>query len=692
MPDFKQTDLTYLKQISDKRAALFAKLGVRNLEDLIFFFPRSYEDMSQLKPLYQVVEGETVTVKGRLVDQPKLQRRGRLSWLRGNLTDGVSILPVVWFNQPWLASKLQVDQDYYFYGKVQAQGRRLSLLTPTILSQEDFEANPIRAIYPLTAGLNQSLVRQAVKQCLDLYDHYLIDPLPDKVRQEAELCSLDYAISKIHLPETAYEHEMARERLAFEELFLVRAALYLLKRKRQVMAKAPALKVEGTGVKEKLNRLREGLAFELTKAQVNAINDLLHDLRQERPMNRLLQGDVGSGKTIVSAFAMAYTAWCGGQAILMAPTSILAEQHYHSMKKLFAETDLSLALLTGQTGQKERREILIKAREGELDLLIGTHAVLEKDLEMPKLALTITDEQHRFGVSQRRSLAKQGERGLMPHRLVMSATPIPRTLGLIIYGDLDLSLMRELPRGRKVIKTYRAKSRDLPQIYDLMRRTVKRGEQVYVVCPLIEDSDKSQLESAETTYQKLAQKVFPDLRVGLIHGSLKADQKSKVMTEFLKGNIDILVSTTVIEVGVDNPRASLMVIKNAERFGLAQLHQLRGRIGRSDLESVCLLVSDSDDELAQKRLTSLCRTGDGFALAEQDLELRGPGDFFGTKQHGLPQFRLINLYQDQAMIDRVNRVFQKILDEDPDLKEKDQQNIVRAIKQRYPELLEGLTL
>ena len=692
MPDFKQTDLTYLKQISDKRAALFAKLGVRNLEDLIFFFPRSYEDMSQLKPLYQVVEGETVTVKGRLVDQPKLQRRGRLSWLRGNLTDGVSILPVVWFNQPWLASKLQVDQDYCFYGKVQAQGRRLSLLTPTILNQEEFEANPIRAIYPLTAGLNQSLVRQAVKQCLDLYDHYLIDPLPDKVRQEAELCSLDYAISKIHLPETAYEHEMARERLAFEELFLVRAALYLLKRKRQVMAKAPALKVEGTGVKEKLNSLREGLAFELTKAQVNAINDLLHDLRQERPMNRLLQGDVGSGKTIVAAFAMAYTAWCGGQAILMAPTSILAEQHYHSMKKLFAETDLSLALLTGQTGQKERREILIKAREGELDLLIGTHAVLEKDLEMPKLALTITDEQHRFGVSQRRSLAKQGERGLMPHRLVMSATPIPRTLGLIIYGDLDLSLMRELPRGRKVIKTYRAKSRDLPQIYDLMRRTVKRGEQVYVVCPLIEDSDKSQLESAETTYQKLAQKVFPDLRVGLIHGSLKADKKSKVMTEFLKGNIDILVSTTVIEVGVDNPRASLMVIKNAERFGLAQLHQLRGRIGRSDLESVCLLVSDSDDELAQKRLTSLCRTGDGFALAEQDLELRGPGDFFGTKQHGLPQFRLINLYQDQAMIDRVNRVFQKILDEDPDLKEKDQQNIVRAIKQRYPELLEGLTL
>lgn len=692
MLDFRQTDLSYLKQISDKRAALFARLGVHNLEDLLFFFPRDYEDMSQLKALYQVVDGETVTVKARLVDRPKLQRRGRLSWVRCNLTDGVSILPVVWFNQPWLTNKLETDRDYYFYGKVQAQGRRLNLLTPLILSQEEFAQNPIRAIYPLTAGLNQSLVRQAVKQCLHLYNHYLIDPLPDRVRQEAKLCSLDYALYKIHLPEQAYEHKLARERLAFEELFLVRAALYLLKRKRQVMAKAPALKPAGPEVKAKLNQLRQSLPFELTKAQVEAINDLFRDLRQDRPMNRLLQGDVGSGKTLVAAFAMAYTAWCGGQAILMAPTSILAEQHYKSLRQFFAGTGLSLALLTGQTGRKDRREILTKARQGDLDLLIGTHAVLGKDLELAKLALTITDEQHRFGVSQRRSLAQQGEEGLVPHRLVMSATPIPRTLGLIVYGDLDFSLMRELPQGRKPIQTYMAQSRDLPRIYNLARRTVSRGEQVYVVCPLIEDSDKSQLESAEATYQELAHKIFPDLRLGLVHGSLKSDQKNQVMADFLAGKIDILVSTTVIEVGVDNPRASLMLIKNAERFGLAQLHQLRGRVGRSDLESTCILLSDSRDDLAQKRLTGLCKTQDGFVLAEQDLELRGPGDFFGTKQHGLPQFRLLNLYDDQDLIERVNQTFKEILELDPDFKEQGQQNIIRAIKQRYPELVEGLTL
>jgi len=441
-----------------------------------------------------------------------------------------------------------------------------------------------------------------------------------------------------------------------------------------------------------MNALRSSLAFELTGAQIRAINDLLRDMRQVQPMNRLLQGDVGSGKTMVAAFGLAYAVWSGGQAIFMAPTSILAMQHFETLSSMLEPVGIKIELLTGQTSAKKRREILDAAEKQELDVIIGTHAVLEKDLILNNPVLTITDEQHRFGVAQRSALADFEQKRFYPHRLVMSATPIPRTLGLILYGDLDLSIMDELPQGRKPIQTYTAKSEDMPRIYKIMRQTVERSEQIYVVCPLIEDSDLTDLESAESTYEKLSQKIFPDLQVGLMHGSLKADQKNQVMEQFVAGEIDILVSTTVIEVGVDNPNATLMLIQNAERFGLAQLHQLRGRIGRSDLVSICILLSDSEDELALERLKTLCQTQDGFEIAEQDLKLRGPGDFFGTKQHGLPQFKLINLYQDHQIIERVNRSFQKIIEQDPDLKSQNNQNIVKAIKQRYPELLMGITL
>lgn len=689
--DFKQTELSHLNQISEKRSALFKKMNVSNLEDLLFFFPRSYEDWTEITPLHLVENGSVVTVKAKVISSAKLQYKGRLSWLRTSLSDGVTVISAIWFNQPWLVSKLQLESEFYFHGKVLRQGNSFSLQNPDFFNEEEYKKQRIQAIYPLTAGLTQNIVRNAIDQTLGLYDNYLIDPLPDKVRQANQLSTLEFALQKIHQPKEKYEHILARTRLAFEELFLVRAGLYILKRKRQLELKAYPLK-PNRDIKKKMDDLRASLAFNLTNAQILAINDLLKDMRQNQPMNRLLQGDVGSGKTMVATFALAYAVWCGGQGVFMAPTSILAMQHMETLSKLLEPLGITIELLTGQTSSKKRKEILDAAINQRVDVIVGTHAVLEKDLILKKPVLTITDEQHRFGVAQRSALADSEHSSFIPHRLVMSATPIPRTLGLILYGDLDLSVIDELPQGRKPIQTYTASSKDKPRIYKLMRETIERGEQVYVICPLIEDSDLSNLDSAESTYETLSKTIFPDLRIGLMHGSLKENIKNSVMDSFIEGEIQILVSTTVVEVGVDNPKATFMLIQNAERFGLAQLHQLRGRIGRSDLASMCVLLSDSEDELARERLRTLCKTQNGFELAEQDLRLRGPGDFFGTKQHGLPQFKLINLYEDHKIIETVNNSIQNIIKEDPDLNYQTNQNIVKAIKQRYPELLTGVTL
>ena len=694
---FSKRNLTELRQISDKRAQLFAKLNVNNLEDLLFFFPRAYQDMSKTTPLHLVVDGETTTIKAKIAKTPTLQRRGKLSWIKTALTDGATVISAIWFNQPWLMQKLQPDNIFYFYGKIQNQGRSFSIQNPQIMTEQEYSDNKIQAIYPLTKGLTQNLIRSAVKQTIDLYDNYLYDPIPDEIRKKAKLSTLEFALEKIHLPNNQQECLIARERLAFEELFLIRVALYLLKKKRVEDAKAYSLLIEDTvkneQIIEQMNQLRANLPFELTNAQVMAVNDLLNDLKKSNPMNRLLQGDVGSGKTLVAAFAIAYVKFCGGQSLFMAPTSILAKQHYQTLKDFFAEYPFEIRLLTGQTKSKVRAEILESTANGKIELIVGTHAVLEQDLKFENLVLTITDEQHRFGVKQRAVLGETDNKGYTPHRLVISATPIPRTLGLILYGDLDLTLMRELPKGRKKIQTYTATSQDETRIYTLMRKAVERNEQVYVVCPLIEDSDElDDVDSVESVYKQLSQNIFPDLNIGLLHGSLKLDQKHKVMQDFLDNEINIIVSTTVIEVGVDNPQATFMLIRNAERFGLAQLHQLRGRIGRSDLDSICILQSDTKDELALTRLRTLCKNDDGFALAEEDLRLRGPGDFFGTKQHGLPQFKLVNLYEDQELMNSVDKFFKEIIRDDPNLRKVENRNIVKAIKQRYPELLSGMIL
>ena len=679
-----------LKGFSSKRAELLANLGVENQLQLLFFYPRTYEDRTRILPIGAIVETGDYSFKAMVANEPSLQRRGRLSWIRCRLTDGVDYMDAIWFNQPWLKKRLIQGKEFLFFGTVKVEGRRRQAQNPSFSDKEAEGELRIWPIYPMTKGLNQGLLRDAMSQVLEgPLTQKLTDPLPDEIRKEYRLATLDFSLQHIHFPKLMEEVKMARHRLAFEELFLTRAAMSIMKDKRNSQSKALALETT-EAARKGMAALRKSLPFELTRSQMEAINDCLRDLRKDRPMNRLLQGDVGSGKTMVAAFAMAYVAWCGGQSMLMAPTSILAEQHWKSLSRDLGACGFQIELLSGSTSTPERRRILEACESGECHILIGTHALLQDDIHFQRLDLTITDEQHRFGVKQRSKLGEGAE--LMPHRLVMSATPIPRTLALILYGDLDLTIMRGMPKGRQAIETYHAKSKDLPRVYDLIRREVEDGGQVYVVCPLIEESDALEADSAVETAEHLQNNIFPNLRVGLLHGQMKAEEKEAIMTRFMTGEIHILVSTTVVEVGVDNPDASIILIQNAERFGLAQLHQLRGRVGRGTRRSYCILLSDVKTGIALERIQTLCRHNDGFELAEEDLRLRGPGDFFGTRQHGLPSFRLVNLYEDQDLIALVDRAIQTLEALPEETRRRHQKNLHKAISERYPELASGLTL
>ena len=686
--------LSKVPGISLKRSQLFEKLGIHNQRELLFYYPRAYDDWTKLSSFAEFRENETLTFRAKVASSPQLMRHGRLSWVKCKLSDGVDFLDATWFNQSWMQKNLHLGEEYIFHGKIKWGRSRPQIVNPWYATPGQVEGQGILALYPLTQGLTQKLLRSALDSILNSgLASQVSDPLPDEIRRHYKLCTADFALHRIHQPRQQEDIAAARRRLAFEELYLTRAAMQLARDQRLTRCKAPAM-VTNALAREKLQKLRESLPFSLTNAQLQAINDILRDLRLERPMNRLLQGDVGSGKTLVAAFAMLYCACCGAQSVLMAPTSILAEQHYKNLSSLFSPVEVEVGLLTAATTATERARLLDDLGEGRLKILVGTHALLQEDLKFQNLALTVTDEQHRFGVRQRSLLGQQAteDKGFEPHRLVMSATPIPRTLALIVYGDLDLSIMREMPLGRREIKTYTATSGDLPRVYELMRREISQGAQVYVVCPLIEDSELMPLDSAEESYKRLQKDIFRDCRVALLHGQIKADEKEQTMAAFMRGDIQILVSTTVVEVGVDNPNASLMLIMNAERFGLAQLHQLRGRVGRGERQSFCILHSDQRDGLAAERLKTLCHHSDGFELAEADLRLRGPGDFFGTKQHGLPSFRLLNLYEDTDLIAEVGEAVDLAFKAEGPLRREAMERVRAALSERYPELLQGFRL
>lgn len=684
-------EVTGLRGFGGKRAELLMKLGVEKRLDLLFYFPRGYDDRSNKSSISSISENAVYTFYARVMTAPTLQRRGRLSWVKTRLSDGAAFIDAIWFNQPWIQKRLMVGEEYLFHGNVKLDRGKAQIQNPVFSPPGEESDEQILPIYSMTKGLTQKLVRDAVRQVLDSpLPENLTDPLADSFRRTYKLCTLDFALHAIHFPKEMHEATIARRRLAFEELFLTRSALALMKEKRSSKAKGRALHTSKEA-REGLNRLRNELPFALTVSQITAINDVLRDLRRNRPMNRLLQGDVGSGKTMVAAFAMAYVAWNKGQCMLMAPTSILAEQHLKTLRKFFQGSDIRTEILTGGTPAAERRRILQACQDGTCQILIGTHALLQDDVIFKSLDLTITDEQHRFGVKQRGKLNERGE-GMVPHRLVMSATPIPRTLALILYGDLDLSIMKDMPAGRKPVSTYIAKSSDMSRVYDLMRREMDSGAQIYVICPLIEESEALEAESAMEIADKFSREIFPEYSVALLHGQMKLEEKDRIMNDFIHRKSQILVSTTVVEVGVDNPNASLILILNAERFGLAQLHQLRGRVGRGERASYCILQTDVGDSLASERLQTLCRHSNGFELAEEDLRLRGPGDFFGTRQHGLPAFRLVNLYEDTELMRDVDEALQSLETQTETEREKTLILIRSAIAERYPDLHAGLTL
>ena len=655
------TDVRYIKGIGEAKAKSLGKLGIATLGDLINWFPRRYEDRREIKPISQLIPGEPACVSAMIASEPKLSHiRKGMDLVKVRAVDDTGALDVTFFNQSWLKNQLRVGETYTFYGRAEGSLLRKSMASPIVEPEGRREhTGRIVPIYPLTAGISQLLLSRAIRQGLDSCADILPDCLPDSVRQAHQLCRVNYAYENIHFPESPEALDIARRRLAFEELFFFAIGLKLLRSRRETVSVEPFQPVD-------MAPFYNALPFTLTDAQRRCVEEAIADMQSGKPMNRLCQGDVGSGKTMVATACVYFCIKNGHQAALMAPTELLAEQHYRGLAPLLERLNIRCALLTGSTTVKTKRSVTAQLATGEIDFAIGTHALISGGVAYADLGLVVTDEQHRFGVAQRTALAEKGEH---PHTLVMSATPIPRTLALILYGDLDVSVIDQLPPGRKPIETYAVTSAYHPRLYAFIRKQVEAGRQVYIVCPMVSENDELPDErKAVTEYaQKLQTEIFPDLKVAFVHGKMKATEKDAVMSAFAAGKTDILVSTTVIEVGVDVPNANLMVVENAERFGLSQLHQLRGRVGRGQHQSYCVLVSDSKNDETRQRLKAMTKTADGFKIAEEDLRLRGPGDFFGLRQHGLPGLRVADLGCDTRLLAEAQSAADGLLAEDPAL-------------------------
>ena len=655
------TDIRYIKGIGETRAKALHKLGIATLGDLLSYFPRRWEDRTLTRPIRELPVGEYACVRAMLAGDPTASRiAGGRTLVKVRAVDDSGALDVAFFNQEYRKTSLHKGETYIFYGKVEGDLLRRRMTNPLLEPEgRQLLTGRIMPVYPLTAGVTQTMLAKAMRQGLDACEGLLPDVLPDDVRQAHHLCYTGYAYENIHFPSSPEALDIARRRLVFEELFLLSCGLQLL-RSRRGTERGPACENVA------LTPFYDALPFALTNAQRRAIEQAVTDMTSGRSMNRLCQGDVGSGKTMVAAACVWFAAQSGWQSALMAPTEILARQHYENLAPLFARFGLRCALLTGSTRAKERREILAGLADGSIDLCIGTHALLTEDVQYARLGLVITDEQHRFGVGQRAALSKKAA---SPHILVLSATPIPRTLALIIYGDLDVSVIDELPPGRQRVDTFAVNESYRQRLNGFIRRQVVQGHQVFIVCPLIAEDDQlpDERKAVAAYADKLRREVFPDLRIAVLHGRMKAREKEAVMAAFAAGESDILVSTTVVEVGVDVPNASLMVVENAERFGLSQLHQLRGRVGRGSAKSWCILLSDSENEDTRRRLRVLTETNDGFKISEEDLKLRGPGDFFGQRQHGLPTLKAADLSCDMRLLDEAQTAACALLAQDPTL-------------------------
>lgn len=646
-------EITYLKGVGPKRAQLYKKLGIETVEQLTEYYPRDYVDFTDLKNIEETEPGEVCAFRARV--EQKLYPRsyaGRIQIYKAVLNADSREITAVFFNTKFVFDTLKIGAEYIFYGKIGGSLLNKEVTSPQFLPPDSAGLSPK---YPLTAGLTNNTVSANMKTALEYIKR--AETLPENIRAQFRLIGADEAMRKIHFPKTRAEYEDARRRMVFEELLTLKLGLSQIKNHGRILSGAVMTDAD-------MNKFYAGIPFTPTNAQMNAVNDCISDMKRMYPMNRLIQGDVGSGKTLVAA-AAAYFAFCNGfVTLVMAPTEVLAKQHFETFRGFLESSGLRIGLLSGSMSAAEKRDIRAAAEKGEIDVLVGTHALIQKSVKIKRLGLVIVDEQHRFGVSQRSNLA---EKGVNPHIMAMSATPIPRTLALIMYGDLDVSVLNEMPKGRIPIETYAVDSSFRTRVYNFIKKHIAAGRQAFIVCPRVQESDDSDKKSAIEYYNTLTANEFAGIPTGLLYGKMKQADKDAVMNDFRDNKLKLLISTTVIEVGIDVPNAVVMLIENAEQFGLSQLHQLRGRVGRGSEQSYCILMTDSKSEYTRARMEAMKDNTDGYKIADIDLQLRGPGNFFGREQHGLPPMKVADLADDSGVLAEIERLAGRILASDADL-------------------------
>ncbi|MFA6781653.1 MAG: ATP-dependent DNA helicase RecG [Sedimentibacter sp.] len=664
-------DIQYLKGVGPNRALKLQKLDIFTVGDLLNYFPVKYEDRRVVKNINEIFEQGKYLLKLRIFEKPKHSRiKKNMTIIKAICKDDTGFITLTFFNQDFLMDKLIAGEYYYVFGNVKISFGKLEITNPEIeLMDKDWKAGNIMPVYALTYGLSNNEITKLVKTALETYYDQIQDVLPKEIIKKYGLTSKKIAIKNLHFPSDSKKYSLSKRTIAFEKLLIMQLGLFNIKN--NLSNELSDIALRNTMLSEKL---LSSIPYKLTKAQLKVISEIKEDLKSKKTMNRLIQGDVGSGKTVVAVYSLLMAVGSGYQSSMMAPTEILALQHYETIKEYIETADLNvkIEILTGSTKPKEKQEILNKLKSGEIDIVVGTHALIEDNVEFKNIGLVVTDEQHRFGVRQRAKLSNKGKN---PHILIMTATPIPRTLALMIYGDLDISLIDEMPPGRQKIITSIVTDKEKAKAYDFIKNQVDSGRQAYIVAPLVDESENLDLNSAVEIFKELKSSYFSGYKLGLLHGKMSNSEKEEVINKFYKGRINVLISTTVVEVGVNVLNAVVMLVLNAERFGLAQLHQLRGRVGRGNYQSYCILVNESKTKKSKDRMNILKRTNNGFIIAEEDLKIRGPGDFFGVRQHGLSKFEIQNIVNNVETVQQVQLLSKKIISENPHLNGHDYYNL-----------------